>query len=39
LKTGRTAPVAGKGNFERYKIAQDFDGTTHSPRWLESARL
>jgi aryl-alcohol dehydrogenase-like predicted oxidoreductase len=35
----RTAPVAGKGSFERYKTAQDFDGTTHSPHWLESARL
>jgi uncharacterized protein len=35
----RTAPSAGKGNFERYKTSQDFDGTTRNPHWLSSAKL
>ena len=35
----RTAPVAGKGEWERYKTSQDFDGTTQNPHWLETAKL
>jgi uncharacterized protein len=30
----KTAPAAGKGEFERYKISHDFDGTFHNPQWL-----
>jgi aryl-alcohol dehydrogenase-like predicted oxidoreductase len=30
----KTAPAAGKGEFERYKISNDFDGTIHNPQWL-----
>jgi uncharacterized protein len=30
----KTAPAAGKGEFERYKISNDFDGTAHNPQWL-----
>jgi uncharacterized protein len=30
----RTAPAAGQGEFERYKISHDFDGTVHNPQWL-----
>jgi len=30
----KTAPAAGKGEFERYKISNDFDGTVHNPQWL-----
>ena len=30
----RTAPVAGKGAYERYKTSHDFDGTYHNPQWL-----
>ena len=30
----KTAPAAGKGEFERYKISHDFDGTVHHPHWL-----
>jgi uncharacterized protein len=30
----KTAPVAGKGEFERYKTSHDFDGTFHNPQWL-----
>jgi len=30
----KTAPVAGKGEYERYKTAHDFDGTYHNPQWL-----
>jgi predicted aldo/keto reductase-like oxidoreductase len=28
------ALLAGKGEFERYKISNDFDGTVHNPQWL-----
>lgn len=35
----RTAPVATKGEWEKYKTTQSFDGTTHNPSWLESATL
>jgi aryl-alcohol dehydrogenase-like predicted oxidoreductase len=30
----KTAPAAGKGEFERYKTSHDFDGTVHNPQWL-----
>jgi tyrosyl-tRNA synthetase len=30
----RTAPAAGKGEFERYKTTHDFDGTYQNPQWL-----
>jgi aryl-alcohol dehydrogenase-like predicted oxidoreductase len=30
----KTAPVAAKGEFERYKTSHDFDGTFHNPQWL-----
>jgi aryl-alcohol dehydrogenase-like predicted oxidoreductase len=33
----RTAPAAGKGEWERYKTSQDFDGTARNPSWLETA--
>ena len=31
---GKTAPAAKEGEFERYKISHDFDGTVHNPQWL-----
>ena len=30
----KTAPVAGKGEYERYKTTHDFDGTYQNPQWL-----
>ena len=30
----KTAPAAGKGEFERYKTTHDFDGTYQNPQWL-----
>ena len=30
----KTAPAAGEGEFERYKISHDFDGTYQNPQWL-----
>jgi uncharacterized protein len=30
----KTAPAAGKGEFERYKTSHDFDGTVRNPQWL-----
>jgi aryl-alcohol dehydrogenase-like predicted oxidoreductase len=30
----KTAPVAGKGEFEPYKTTHNFDGTYHNPQWL-----
>jgi aryl-alcohol dehydrogenase-like predicted oxidoreductase len=30
----KTAPAASKGEFERYKISHDFDGTFQNPQWL-----
>jgi hypothetical protein len=30
----KTAPAAAKGEFERYKVSHDFDGTFHNPQWL-----
>jgi aryl-alcohol dehydrogenase-like predicted oxidoreductase len=35
----RTAPAAGKGQWEKYKISDMFDGTGRNPHWLESATL
>jgi predicted aldo/keto reductase-like oxidoreductase len=35
----RTAPVADKGEWERYKTSHDFDGTAQNPHWLETAKL
>jgi predicted aldo/keto reductase-like oxidoreductase len=35
----RTAPVADRGAWEKYKTAQDFDGTAQHPWWLETASL
>jgi len=33
----RTEPAARAGEWERYKISQDFDGTVRVPSWLETA--
>jgi predicted aldo/keto reductase-like oxidoreductase len=30
----KTAPAAGKGEYERYKTSHDFDGTYQNPQWL-----
>ena len=30
----KTAPAAKEGEFERYKISHDFDGTYRNPQWL-----
>ena len=30
----KTAPAAKDGEFERYKISHDFDGTYRNPQWL-----
>jgi predicted aldo/keto reductase-like oxidoreductase len=30
----KTAPAAKNGEFERYKISHDFDGTYRNPQWL-----
>jgi predicted aldo/keto reductase-like oxidoreductase len=30
----KTAPAAKEGEFERYKISHDFDGTVQNPQWL-----
>jgi len=30
----KTAPAAGKGEYERYKTSHDFDGTYRNPQWL-----
>jgi uncharacterized protein len=30
----KTAPAAKNGEFERYKISHDFDGTYQNPQWL-----
>jgi len=35
----RTAPAAAKGEWERYKVSQMFDGTAQHPHWLETAKL
>jgi predicted aldo/keto reductase-like oxidoreductase len=30
----KSAPAAGKGEYERYKTSHDFDGTYQNPQWL-----
>jgi predicted aldo/keto reductase-like oxidoreductase len=35
----RTAPAGGKGEWEKYKVSDMFDGTGRNPHWLESATL
>jgi predicted aldo/keto reductase-like oxidoreductase len=35
----RTANAAAQGAFERFKTTEDYDGTSHNPRWLDSASL
>jgi predicted aldo/keto reductase-like oxidoreductase len=35
----QTAPVAGSGEYEKYKTSQAFDGTEQHPWWLETASL
>jgi len=30
----KTEPAAAKGEFERYKTSNQFDGTIHNPQWL-----
>jgi aryl-alcohol dehydrogenase-like predicted oxidoreductase len=35
----RTAPVAERGAWEKYKTSRDFDGTAQHPWWLETASL
>jgi aryl-alcohol dehydrogenase-like predicted oxidoreductase len=35
----RTAPVAAKGQWEKYKTSGTFDGTAQHPQWLEAAAL
>jgi aryl-alcohol dehydrogenase-like predicted oxidoreductase len=32
------ASPAHTGKYEKYKTSTDFDGTTHQPRWLDSAQ-
>jgi aryl-alcohol dehydrogenase-like predicted oxidoreductase len=39
LILARTAPAAGKGEWERYKTTGMFDGTARNPHWLESASI
>jgi uncharacterized protein len=35
----RTAPAAGEGKYEKFKTSTQFDGTTHNPKWLETAKI
>jgi aryl-alcohol dehydrogenase-like predicted oxidoreductase len=35
----RTAPAGAKGQWEKYKTSDMFDGTARNPHWLESASL
>jgi predicted aldo/keto reductase-like oxidoreductase len=35
----RTAPAATKGEWEKYKVSETFDGTAQHPWWLDSASL
>ena len=35
----RTAPAAGRGEWEKYKTTEMFDGTAQNPWWLETASL
>jgi hypothetical protein len=34
----QAAAAARTGKYEKYKTSTYFDGTTHQPRWLESAQ-
>jgi hypothetical protein len=36
---GRTAPAATRGEWEKYKTSQTFDGTAQNPHWMETASL
>ncbi len=35
----RTAAAAGAGEYEKFKTSTMFDGTTHNPKWLETAHI
>jgi aryl-alcohol dehydrogenase-like predicted oxidoreductase len=35
----RTAPAGDKGQWEKYKVSDMFDGTGRNPHWLETAKL
>jgi aryl-alcohol dehydrogenase-like predicted oxidoreductase len=35
----RTAPAADKGQWEKYKVSDMFDGTGRNPHWLDTATL
>lgn len=35
----RTAPAGAKGEYEKFKTTETFDGTTKNPKWLETAEL
>jgi len=34
-----TAPAGAKGQWEKYKVSDMFDGTGRNPHWLDSAKL
>ena len=35
----RTAPAGSRGEWEKYKVSEMFDGTARNPHWLDSASL
>jgi aryl-alcohol dehydrogenase-like predicted oxidoreductase len=35
----RTSPAGSRGEWEKYKVSDTFDGTARNPHWLESASL
>src|SRR6185436_3998778 len=35
----QTAPAGAKGQWEKYKVSDMFDGTARNPKWLDSASL
>jgi hypothetical protein len=35
----RTASAGARGEWEKYKVSETFDGTTRNPHWLETAKL
>ena len=35
----RTAPAAADGRYEKFKTSDNFDGTAHNPKWLETAKI
>jgi predicted aldo/keto reductase-like oxidoreductase len=35
----RTAPAGARGEWEKYKVSETFDGTARNPHWLETAKL